>query len=128
MDAKFQAILDSLPPKLPRSKLDPDAELIREFRKRDRSYREITGLLNKRCGLNVGVHTLYSFVRTRGIGEGEMDEQANQNPVIGDAQDRSGESRRSDGQMTEQAGTGVPPSGSTGRNRQARRRNTGEPP
>jgi len=71
MDTKFQAILDSLPPKLPRSKLEPYADLIRELRKRERSYREIAGLLKERCGLNVGVHTLYSFVRTRGIGEGD---------------------------------------------------------
>ena len=76
MDAKFQAILDSLPPKLPRSKLDPYADLIRELRKRERSYREIAGLLKERCGLNVGVHTLYSFVRTRGIGEGQLGQQA----------------------------------------------------
>jgi len=71
MDAKFQAILDSLPPKQPRSKLEPYADLIRELRKRERSYREIAGLLKERCGVNVGIHTLYSFVRTRGIGEGD---------------------------------------------------------
>jgi len=69
MDAKFQAILDGLPPKPPRSKLDPYAELIRELRKRERSYREIAALLKERCGLNVGIHTLYSFVRNRGIRE-----------------------------------------------------------
>jgi|SRR6185437_3334765 len=94
MDAKFQAILDSLPPKLPRSKLEPYADLIRELRKRERSYREIAGLLKERCGVNVGVHTLYSFVRTRGIGE-------------------------ADGRIAERAGTGVPASGSTGRHRRS---------
>lgn len=86
MDANFQAILDSLPPKLPRSKLDPYVDLIRELRKRQRSYREITGILKERCGLSVGVHTLYSFVRTRGI-PGGVDQQASRsNPVIGDTQ------------------------------------------
>ena len=65
MDDKFQAILDSLPPKPPRSRLEPYADLIHELRRRGRSYREITGILADRCGVRVGVHTLYNFVRVR---------------------------------------------------------------
>ena len=65
MDEKFQAILDSLPPKAPRSRLEPYAELIHELRRRGRSYREITAILADRCGIRVGVHTLYNFVRVR---------------------------------------------------------------
>jgi hypothetical protein len=65
MDDAFQAILDSLPPKPPRSKLEPYAELIQELRKRGRSYREIAGILANRCGLNAGTHTVYNFVRVR---------------------------------------------------------------
>jgi hypothetical protein len=43
-NAEMQAILDRLPPKPPRSKLEPHAELIQELRRRGRSYREISGI------------------------------------------------------------------------------------
>ena len=65
MDETFQAILDSLPPKPARSRLEPYAELIHELRRRGRSYREVTAILADRCGVRVGVHTLYNFVRVR---------------------------------------------------------------
>ena len=65
MNEVFQAILDSLPPKPPRSKLEPYAELIQELRKRGRSYREIAGILTIRCGVSAGTHTVYNFVRVR---------------------------------------------------------------
>ena len=65
MNETFKAILDSLPPKQPRSKLEPYTELIQELRKRGRSYREIAGILAERCGLRVGMHTVYNFVRVR---------------------------------------------------------------
>ena len=65
MDDALQAILDSLPPKQPRSKLQPYEELIQELRKRGRSYREITGILANRCGVTAGTHTVYNFVRVR---------------------------------------------------------------
>ena len=65
MDETFQAILDSLPPKPPRSRLEPYAELIHELRRRGRSYREIAAILADRCGVRVGVHTVYNFVRVR---------------------------------------------------------------
>lgn len=65
MDETFQAILDSLPPKQPRSKLEPYAELIQELRKRGRSYREIATILEQRCGVKAGTHTVYNFVRVR---------------------------------------------------------------
>jgi hypothetical protein len=65
MNETFKAILDSLPPKQPRSKLEPYTELIQELRKRGRSYREIAGILAERCGVCVGIHTVYNFVRVR---------------------------------------------------------------
>jgi hypothetical protein len=65
MDETFQAILDSLPPKPPRSRLEQYAELIHELRRRGRSYREIAAILADRCGVRVGVHTVYNFVRVR---------------------------------------------------------------
>lgn len=65
MNETFKAILDSLPPKQPRSKLEPYTELIQELRKRGRSYREIARILAERCGVRVGIHTVYNFARVR---------------------------------------------------------------
>jgi hypothetical protein len=60
-----QAILDSLPPRRRRSKLEPYAGLIRALRARGRSYREIVTILRERCGVQVATHTLFRFVRAR---------------------------------------------------------------
>ena len=65
MEHALQAILDSLPPRRRRSKLEPYAALIRALRGRGRSYREIVTILRERCGLRVAVHTVYHFVRAR---------------------------------------------------------------
>jgi len=65
MDAKFEAILNSLPAKEPRSRLEPYGELITEMRKRGRTYREIANILKKACGLKVGASTVNDFVLAR---------------------------------------------------------------
>ena len=65
MDAKFEAILNSLPSKRPRSRLEPYSELITEMRKRGRTYREIANVLKKACGLKVGASTVNDFVLAR---------------------------------------------------------------
>ena len=65
MDDKFEAILNSLPAKEPRSRLEPYSELITEMRKRGHSYREITHVLKKACGLKVGTSTVNDFVLVR---------------------------------------------------------------
>ena len=65
MENTLRAILDSLPPRRRRSKLEPYAALIRALRARDRSYREIVTILRERCGLRVAMHTVYHFVRAR---------------------------------------------------------------
>jgi len=41
MNGKFRDILDSLPEKQPRSSLEPYRDLIKELRKRGRTYQEI---------------------------------------------------------------------------------------
>ena len=68
MDEALQAILDSLPPKPGRSKLEPYSEFIRELRRRGRSYQEIAQILRDRCGVTTAVHSVYNFVRVRGKG------------------------------------------------------------
>ncbi len=65
MDPTLQAILDSLPPKVPRSRLEPYRELIREMRRRGRTYREIAQVLAERCEVTVAPSTVHDFVRVR---------------------------------------------------------------
>ena len=65
MDAKFEAILNNLAAKQPRSRLEPYSELITEMRKRGRTYREIANILKKACGLKVGASTVNDFVLAR---------------------------------------------------------------
>jgi hypothetical protein len=70
MENALQAILDSLPPRRRRSKLEPYAALIRALRARGRSYREIVTILHERCGLHVAMHTVYHFVRAHAAKNG----------------------------------------------------------
>jgi hypothetical protein len=54
-----------LPAKPPRSKLEPHRELIRELRRKGRTYREVAALFRERLGLQVAPSTLHSFVKVR---------------------------------------------------------------
>lgn len=65
MEPVFQSILESLPTKSPRSKLEPHRELIRELRRKGRTYREVARLFHERLGLYVAPSTLHSFVKVR---------------------------------------------------------------
>jgi hypothetical protein len=59
------AELAGFPPKPPRSKLEPHRELIRELRRKGRTYREVARLFHERLGLYVALSTLHSFVKVR---------------------------------------------------------------
>lgn len=63
MEPVLQTILESLPPKSPRSKLEPHRELIRELRRKGRTYREVAQLFHEPLGLYVAPSTLHSFVK-----------------------------------------------------------------
>lgn len=65
MEPVLQSILESLPPKSPRSKLEPHRELIRELRCKGRIYREVAKLFHERLGLYVAPSKLHSFVKVR---------------------------------------------------------------
>jgi hypothetical protein len=65
MEPVLQSILESLPPKSPRSKLEPHSELTRELRRKGRTYREVAQLFHERLGLYVAPSTLHSFVKVR---------------------------------------------------------------
>ena len=64
-DERFKAIVDSLPEKRPRSRLEPYAQLIDQLRKLDRTYREIERILSEKCGIHAPRCTINDFVRQR---------------------------------------------------------------
>jgi hypothetical protein len=65
MEPELRTILESLPEKTNRSKLEPHRELIRELRRKGRTYREVAHLFEERLGLYVAPSTLHSFVKVR---------------------------------------------------------------
>lgn len=71
MDAKFKAILDSLPDKPPRSRLEPYSELIEELRRRGRTYRDISDILAEKCGVQVTASGIHDFLRSRSMTKGK---------------------------------------------------------
>lgn len=65
MDANLKKILDELPDKPPRSRLEPYREFIEELRSRGRTYRDIAEILAEKCGLQVTASGVHDFVRSR---------------------------------------------------------------
>jgi hypothetical protein len=65
MEPELRTILEYSPQKPPRSKLEPHRELIRELRRKGRTYREVARLFHERLGLHVALSTLHSFVKVR---------------------------------------------------------------
>ena len=65
MNKPLSEILNSIPPKPPRSKLEPHFQLIRELRRRKTTYREIAKVLEEFIGLHVDPSTIYDFVQVR---------------------------------------------------------------
>lgn len=61
----ISAVFSDLPPKPPRSKLEPHLELIRELRRKGQTYRGVARLFQERLGLSVAPSTLHSFVKVR---------------------------------------------------------------
>lgn len=59
------AAFADLPTKPSRSKLEPHRDLIRELRRKGRTYREVAHLFQERLGLYVAPSTLHSFVKVR---------------------------------------------------------------
>jgi len=63
MNPDFQDILDGLPEKPPRSRLEPYRPLIEELRRRGRTYQEIVEILEEKCQLHTAVSTVNDFMR-----------------------------------------------------------------
>jgi len=65
MDDRLKDILDALPTKSPRSRLEPYREFIQELRRRGRTYRDIASVLSEKCQVQVSASGIHDFVRTR---------------------------------------------------------------
>jgi hypothetical protein len=58
MNPDFQDILDGLPEKPPRSRLETYRPLIEELRRRGRTYQEIVEILEEKCQLHTFLNSL----------------------------------------------------------------------
>jgi hypothetical protein len=65
MDLTLLSLLDSIPQKPPRSKLEIHRELIRQLRRKGCTYRDIVRILRERASLDVAVSTIHSFIKVR---------------------------------------------------------------
>jgi hypothetical protein len=65
MDPTLLSLLETIPQKPPRSKLETHRELIRQLRRKGCTYRDIVRILHDRVGLNVAISTIHSFVKVR---------------------------------------------------------------
>lgn len=65
MDERLQKLLAEMPERPPRSKLEPYAEVIRELRKKRRTYQEIAAFFREHLQLSVAPSTIHEFVKTR---------------------------------------------------------------
>jgi hypothetical protein len=65
MDPTLLSLLDTIPQKPPRSKLETHRELIRQLRRKGCTFRDIVRILHERVGLDVAVSTIHSFLKVR---------------------------------------------------------------
>jgi hypothetical protein len=65
MDQTLLSLLETIPQKSPRSKLETHRELIRQLRRKGCTYRDIVRILHERVGIEVAVSTIHSFVKVR---------------------------------------------------------------
>jgi len=72
MDDRLKDILDALPAKSPRSRLEQYREFIQELRRRGRTYRDIASILAEKCQVQVSASGVHDFVRTRSRREQEF--------------------------------------------------------
>ena len=65
MDERLRALVEQMPEKAPRSKLEPHVEVIRELRRKGRTYQEISRFFAEHLGVPVAASTIHAFVRVR---------------------------------------------------------------
>jgi hypothetical protein len=65
MDDELNHFLDSLPPRPPRSRLEPYGALIEELRRRGWAYRQIARVLSDSCQFQTSPSNIHYFVTRR---------------------------------------------------------------
>jgi hypothetical protein len=65
MDPSISRLLDDIPEKLPRSKLELHADVIATLRRKRRTYREIAEFFREHLAITVAPSTIHDFVRVR---------------------------------------------------------------
>ncbi|MDQ2840124.1 MAG: hypothetical protein M3Y72_03615 [Acidobacteriota bacterium] len=65
MDETLQKLLDQIPERPPRSKLEPHADVIRELRRKRRTYQEIAAFFKEHLQVSVAPSTIHEFVKVR---------------------------------------------------------------
>jgi hypothetical protein len=65
VEGKLQDILNCVPAKPGRSRLEPYGEFIDELRRRGLTYRDIAGVLAEKCQFQVSKSAINDFVRVR---------------------------------------------------------------
>lgn len=65
MDDNIRSMLDQIPEKAPRSKLEPHADVIRQLRRKGHTYVNIAHFFAEKLNLKVAPSTIYAFVRVR---------------------------------------------------------------
>ena len=65
MDDSLRQLLDAEPVTAPRSKLEPYYDVIRELRRKRRTYEQIAQFLAEHCLLTVARTTIHAFVAVR---------------------------------------------------------------
>lgn len=65
MDPVISGLLDGLPDRPPRSKLEPHADVIAALRRKRRTYREIAEFFREHLSIAVSPSTIHDFVRIR---------------------------------------------------------------
>jgi IS30 family transposase len=65
MNDAVRAALDAIPERPPRSKLEPHAAVIRELRKKRRTYQEIATFFREHLQISVAPSTIHEFVKVR---------------------------------------------------------------
>ena len=65
MDPAISKLLEEIPDKPPRSKLEPHADIIATLRRKRRTYREIARFLQEHLAITAAPSTIHDFVRIR---------------------------------------------------------------
>jgi hypothetical protein len=71
MDDRLRQILETLPEKPPRSRLEPFREFIGKLREQGRAYRDIAVILAETCELHISATAVHNFVRSRSLAKPE---------------------------------------------------------